>query len=99
MTKQELVHQVAMRAGMTDVDASIALESVMIEIKNALLRGENVRLRGFGQFIYKKNRRKMVRNITKNEQMILEDRYTVKFKPNKQWIKDISSNEKKFLII
>ena len=50
MTKSELVDQVADRAGMTKQDAARALEAVVATVEDALRRGSDVTISGFGKF-------------------------------------------------
>lgn len=50
MTKAELVDQVADRAGLSKGDAGRAVEAVLATIEDALGRGSEVALSGFGKF-------------------------------------------------
>jgi DNA-binding protein HU-beta len=50
VTKSELVDQVADRAGMTKVDAGRAVDAVIRAIEDALRRGSEVSVSGFGKF-------------------------------------------------
>ena len=50
MTKSELVDQVADRAGLTKQDAGRAVEAVLDTIEEALRRGWDVTVSGFGKF-------------------------------------------------
>ncbi len=50
MTKSELVDQVADRATMTKHDAARAVEAVLATVEDALSRGSDVTLSGFGKF-------------------------------------------------
>jgi DNA-binding protein HU-beta len=50
VTKSELVDQVADRAGMTKVDAGRAVDAVITAIEDALRRGSEVSVSGFGKF-------------------------------------------------
>ena len=51
MNKQELIGQVADSTGLSRGDASRAVETVFDTISNALKRGDEVRLVGFGTFL------------------------------------------------
>ena len=50
VTKSELVDQVADRAGLTRQDANRALDAVLGAIEDALRRGSEVSVSGFGKF-------------------------------------------------
>lgn len=50
MTKSELVDQVADRAELTKNDAARAVEAVLATVEDALRRGSEITLSGFGKF-------------------------------------------------
>ena len=50
MTKSELVEQVADRAELTKQDASRAVDAVLATVEDALRRGSEVTVSGFGKF-------------------------------------------------
>lgn len=50
MTKSELVDQVADRAELTRQDAARAVEAVLVTVEDALRRGSEITLSGFGKF-------------------------------------------------
>jgi DNA-binding protein HU-beta len=50
VTKSELVDQVADRAEMTKADASRAVDAVLATVEDALRRGSEVTVSGFGKF-------------------------------------------------
>lgn len=50
MTKSELVDQVAARAELTRQDAGKAVDAVIATVEDALRRGSDVTLSGFGKF-------------------------------------------------
>lgn len=50
MTKSELIEQVAGRAELTRRDASSAVDAVLESIEEALRRGSDVSIAGFGKF-------------------------------------------------
>ena len=58
----------------------------METVKDSLVDGENVRLRGFGSFIVKKRAEKTARNISKNTAMIIPAHNTPSFKPSKEFL-------------
>ena len=50
MTKSELVEQVAGRAEITKTDAGRAVDAVLATVEDALRRGSEVTVLGFGKF-------------------------------------------------
>lgn len=50
MTKSELIDQVSDRAQLTKQDASAAVDAVIATIEDALRRGSEVAVSGFGKF-------------------------------------------------
>ena len=50
MTKSELVDQVADRAELTKQDAARAVDAVLATVEDALRRGSEVTVSGFGKF-------------------------------------------------
>ena len=50
MTKSELVDQVAARADLTKQDAARAVDAVLATVEDALRRGSEVTVAGFGKF-------------------------------------------------
>ena len=53
MTKAEIVNEVAKATGLEKVAVQSVLEASMESIKNSIIKGEPVYLRGFGSFIIK----------------------------------------------
>jgi DNA-binding protein HU-beta len=50
VTKSELVDQVADRTGLTKQDAGRAVDAMIATVEDALRRGSNVTVAGFGKF-------------------------------------------------
>lgn len=58
----------------------------MDTVKDSLVDGKNVYMRGFGSFIIKKRAEKTARNISKNTIMIIPEHNIPSFKPSKEFI-------------
>jgi len=54
MNKAQLISEVAKKAGLTKKDAKAAVDAVFNAIKDALSKGQKVRLIGFGTFEVRK---------------------------------------------
>ncbi len=83
MNKQELMGRVAELTGLPRGDASRAVESVFDLISDALKRGDEVRLVGFGTFSISKRKASTGRNPRTGEPMQIKESTQPKFKPGK----------------
>ena len=83
MTKADLVAAIAGKTGIDKATALIAVEAFMDTVKETMISGENVYLRGFGSFILKKRATKTARNISKNVSLIVPEHNIPAFKPAK----------------
>ena len=75
MRKADLVNQISEKTGIPKVDVLVTLETMFKEVKDTLLRGENIYIRGFGSFITKKRAAKIGRNIKKNIAVHIPEHY------------------------
>jgi DNA-binding protein HU-beta len=83
MNKQELIGSVAETTGLSRSDASKAVEGVFDAIGNALKRGDEVRLVGFGTFSCSKRKASTGRNPRTGEPMQIKESTQPKFKAGK----------------
>jgi DNA-binding protein HU-beta len=83
MNKQELIASVADVTGVARNDAGRAVEAVFDTISNALQRGDEVRLVGFGTFSVGKRKASTGRNPRTGEPMRIKASAQPKFKPGK----------------
>ena len=86
MTKAEIVNEVAKATGLEKVAVQSVLEASMESIKNSIIKGEPVYLRGFGSFIIKHRAQKAARNITKKITMTIPAHDIPAFKPAKSFV-------------
>jgi len=94
MTKSEIVNEIAERTGIEKIVVQTAVESFMKSVKNSLVKGDNVYLRGFGSFIVKKRAEKTGRNISKNTTIIIPAHNVPAFKPAKTFVEKVKKNVK-----
>jgi len=80
MRKADLVKKISDKTGISQVDVMVTLESFFNEVKESLMVGENVYIRGFGSFILKKRRQKIGRIISKNEAIVIPEHHIPAFK-------------------
>ena len=83
MNKQELISQVADRAGLNRNEAVRAVETMLEVITSALKRGDEVRLVGFGNFSVTRRKPSTGRNPRTGEPMQIRESTQPKFKPGK----------------
>ncbi len=94
MTKAEIVAEIANKTGIEKVTVQQTVESFMDALKNSMINGQNVYLRGFGSFIIKKRAEKTGRNISKNTTIIIPAHNIPSFKPAKTFVNKVKSNVK-----
>lgn len=95
MTKADIISEISTKTGIEKVDVQETVEAFFKVIKNSMIGGENVYVRGFGSFVVKKRAQKTARNISKNTAIIIPEHYVPSFKPAKVFIEKVKSNTKK----
>ena len=65
MTKADVIAKIAEKTGIDKADVAQSLETFFGVVKEALVDGEPVYVRGFGSFVNKKRAKKVARNISK----------------------------------
>ncbi len=92
MTKAEIVTEIANKTGIEKVAVQAVVESFMETVKDTMVNGENVYLRGFGSFIIKERAEKTGRNISKNNTIIIPAHKIPAFKPAKTFVNEVKGN-------
>jgi DNA-binding protein HU-beta len=95
MTKADIINDIAQKTGIEKVAVQASVEAFMKTVRNSMVSGENVYLRGFGSFIVKKRAEKTGRNISKNTTIIIPAHYIPAFKPAKTFAEKVKKNVKK----
>ncbi|RKZ21402.1 hypothetical protein DRQ16_02630 [bacterium] len=83
-TKNEIVEELMERTGLQRNEVVVIVEGVIEIIKEALIRGDRVEIRGFGVFENKKRKRKKARNPRTGEEVIIPERMVPVFKPSRK---------------
>lgn len=83
MNKQQLIGAVADSAGLSKGDAARAVEALVETISDALKRGEEVRLVGFGTFTLSRRKASTGRNPRTGAPMSIKASSQPKFKAGK----------------
>ncbi|MES2429923.1 MAG: HU family DNA-binding protein [Bacteroidota bacterium] len=93
MRKADLINQISDKTGIPKVDVLVSLETMFKEIKQTLISGENIYIRGFGSFITKKRAAKIGRNIKKNIAVEIPEHYIPAFKPAKEFVQEVKNKK------
>ena len=93
MTKSDSASYVAERMGLNKEEARKVLECYIEYIKKTVASGNQVQLRGFGRFFPQKRAAKVGRNINKNIALNIPESIVPKFKPSKNFILKVQSND------
>lgn len=94
MTKADIVNEIAKKTGIEKVTVQRTVEEFMDAVKESMVAGNNVYLRGFGSFIVKKRAKKTARNISKNTTIIIPEHFIPAFKPSKTFINQVKDSNK-----
>ena len=83
MNKKELIDVVYEKTGLTKIASKEAIDVVFDSIIKALCNGEEVRLAGFGTLVTSERGQRKVRNPQTGEEMTVEAKKVIKFRPAK----------------
>ncbi|MBN1822049.1 MAG: integration host factor subunit beta [Prolixibacteraceae bacterium] len=94
MTKADIVNEISKNTGIEKVTVQKTVEAFMDTVKDSLVDGKNVYLRGFGSFVVKKRAEKTARNISKNTTIIIPEHHIPSFKPAKTFVSHVKNHVK-----
>ena len=83
MNKAELVLAVSEKAGLSKRDAEAAIEATLEVIEAALVKGETVKISGFGIFSKKERAAREGTNPSNQEKIVIPASASVSFKVSK----------------
>lgn len=86
MTKADVVREIAAKTGVEKQVVMQVVEGMMECIRESMINGEEVFLRGFGSFIIKRRAEKVARNISKNTSIVIPAHNIPAFKPAKSFM-------------
>ena len=89
MTKADIVAEIAKQTGVEKTVAMNVVEAFMESVKESMIAGNEVFLRGFGSFIIKKRAEKVARNISKNTTITIPAHNIPAFKPAKTFMEAV----------
>ena len=82
VTRADLAEAVYREIGLSRSESSDLVESVIGHVSSALLRGENVKLAGFGTFLLRDKRERIGRNPKTGVEVPITSRRVLVFKPS-----------------
>ena len=74
MTKADVAELIAEKTGFTVKDTKIVLEQFLEEVKNCLMEGRHLEIRGFGTFKVKNRKARKARNPKTGEEVVVPAR-------------------------
>ena len=86
MTKADIVARGAQQTGVEKAVAMTVVEAFMETVKDSMIAGNDVFLRGFGSFVVKQRAEKVARNISKNTTIVIPAHSIPAFKPAKTFL-------------
>ena len=81
MTKAEIVAQICSETGIEKDKALKVVEAFMVVVKENIVNGEDIFLRGFGTFTTKTRKQKIGRLIKENKSVVVPEHKIPYFKP------------------
>ena len=83
MIKADIVNQVSERSSVSRVKSAVAVDTIMEAMKDALVGGRRIELRGFGVFQVRDRKKGVGRNPKTGIEVAITPGQTVRFKPGK----------------
>ncbi len=88
MIKADIINRVAEESDLPRVKAALAVDTIFGAMKEALIEGKRIELRGFGVFQIRERKKGVGRNPKTGVEVAITPGKTVRFKPGKG-LKDI----------
>ena len=85
MTKADLADRIYEKIGLPKKEATSIVETLFDSMKNILSEGESIKITGFGTFLVRKKGERKGRNPKTGEELKIEQRIVVTFKPSLQF--------------
>lgn len=82
MTKAEIIEGIYERVGCSKKESAEIVETVFETIKQALERGEKVKISGFGNFEVRHKKERVGRNPQTGSEIVIEARSVLVFRPS-----------------
>jgi integration host factor subunit alpha len=82
LTRADLSETVYQQVGLSRAESAELVETVLKEISDAIVRGENVKLSSFGSFLVRSKSERVGRNPKTGEEVPISPRRVMVFKPS-----------------
>ena len=82
MTKAQVVEHLFEKVGFSKKDSSDVVEMILETMKDALIKGEKVKISGFGNFVVKEKKARRGRNPQTGDDLTISARRVLTFKPS-----------------
>lgn len=92
ITKKDLVERISDRTGLTQVDTKIVVECFLDALSQALQKGSNIEIRGFGRFKIKEKKARTARNPRTNQFIQVEAGYKPVFEASRELRKRVNDS-------
>ena len=89
-TRDEIAEYIYEEFGLTKKDCTEIVNDIIEKIIQGLIDSKFVKIHNFGTFKLKRKRSRIGRNPKTKENVMIEERYIVSFKPSKKFIKSIN---------
>lgn len=90
MNKSELIATVAQKTGLKNTEVTKAVDTILESVIQAVAKGQEVRLVGFGSFTATKREARQGRNPRTGETLNIPATTIPKFKPGKEFKEAVS---------
>ena len=84
LIKQDLIQRVVERTGLVRTKAEAAVDAIFESMKQSLVEGDRIELRGFGVFTVKPRKTGVGRNPRTGAEVTITPGKAVRFKPGKE---------------
>ena len=89
MTKADIIERISGGTGLTKVETEAVVNGFISVVKDSLLDGERVDLRGFGSFGVQYRAARTARNPRTNQPVHVPETYVPFFKPSREFRKNV----------
>jgi integration host factor subunit alpha len=93
LTRSDLAESLNRKVGLSRAESSLLVESILGHLSSALIRGENVKLTGFGSFLLRNKNARLGRNPKTGVEVIIPPRRVLTFRASQLIRAEISKGE------
>lgn len=94
MIKSEIIQEIANKTGFDKPVVSAIVEALMATMKESMVGGNNIHLRGFGSFLLKTRAEKKGRNISMGTELLIPAHIIPTFKPAEEFVTVVKTKVK-----